>query len=96
MASSNDERWIIYALIAALVLYTISNNPAYGNAFQGYSNATGNLLSGIGGNVMGFVPQPAAGCEPNWLALALSFGAGFYANRSLSDKQRREIDSMLP
>ena len=70
--------------------------PTYGQAMQGYSNATGNLLSGVSGNIMGFIPQPATGCEPNWVALGLSFGAGYYANRMLTEEQRQEIDSMLP
>lgn len=97
----NNDRWIVWALVAALVFYMISNNPVYGNAFQGYGNATGQLLTGLSGNVMGVV-QPASGngqqCDqqPNWIALALSFGAGYYANRNLTPAQRRQIDDILP
>ena len=91
----SSDKMLIYALIAAVVIYTMQQNPAYGNAFQGYSNATGNILSTAGGNLMGMV-APGAACEPNWVALALSFGAGFYANRNLTPAQRQQIDDMLP
>ena len=91
-----DQQLIMYALIGAVILYAINNNPVYGNAMQGYSNATGQLLSGMTGNIMGFIPQSSAGCEPNWVALGLSFGAGYYANRMLTEEQRREIDAILP
>ena len=53
------EAHSLWRMAVPALLYTMSNNPAYGNAFQGYSNATGQLLTGLSGNVMGVV-QPAA------------------------------------